>query len=133
MYTSLQLAYKYISYYLTAANAKGHGVHSPFVFDFITKVLNDKAGYDDYNKVESLRKNSLMDKAILTIEDHGAGSSTSASKERSVSSIAKNAVKSKKYAQLLYRIAKYYQPDSIIELGTSLGITTSYLSLARPA
>ena len=133
MYTSLQLAYKYIRYYLTAANAKGHGVHSPFVFDFITKVLNDKAGYDDYNKVESLRKNSLMDKAILTIEDHGAGSSTSASKERSVSSIAKNAVKSKKYAQLLYRIAKYYQPDSIIELGTSLGITTSYLSLARPA
>src|SRR5689334_6003296 len=111
MYTSLQLAYKYISYYLTAANAKGHGVHSPFVFDFITKVLNDKTGYDDYNKVESLRKNSLMDKAILAIEDHGAGSSTSASNKRSVSSIAKNAVKSKKYAQLLYRIAKYYQPD----------------------
>lgn len=133
MYTSLQLAFKYIKYYLTASNAKGHGVHSPFVFDFITKVLNDKARYEDYKQVENLRKSSLRDQAMLTIEDHGAGSSTSASRERSVSSISKHAVKSKKYAQLLYRIAKYYQTDSIIELGTSLGITTSYLSLARPA
>src|SRR5690349_2485993 len=132
MYSSFQLAFKYINYYLTAANGKGHGVHSPFVFDFITNVLNDKRRYDDYNKVESLRKGSLKDPAILTIEDHGAGSSSSLSKERPVSSVAKRAVKSKKYAQLLYRIAKYYQPDSIIELGTSLGITTSYLSLARP-
>jgi predicted O-methyltransferase YrrM len=132
MYSSFQLALKYISYYLTAANGKGHGIHSPFVFDFITKVLNDRTEYEDYKKVENLRKRSLMDHAILTIDDHGAGSSSSRSKERSVSSIAKHAVKSKKFAQLLYRIVKYYQPNSIIELGTSLGITTSYLSLAGP-
>jgi predicted O-methyltransferase YrrM len=132
MYSSFQLALKYIGYYLTAANGKGHGIHSPFVFDFIAKVLNDRTEYEDYEKVENLRKKSLKDQAILTIDDHGAGSSSSPSKERSVSSVAKHAVKSKKYAQLLYRIVKYYQPNSIIELGTSLGITTSYLSLARP-
>jgi predicted O-methyltransferase YrrM len=132
MYSSFQLALKYISYYLTAANGKGHGIHSPFVFDFIRKVLNDRTEYEDYKKVEDLREKSLKDQAILAIDDHGAGSSSSPSKERSVSSVAKHTVKSKKYAQLLYRIVKYYQPNSIIELGTSLGITTSYLSLARP-
>ncbi len=132
MYSSFQLALKYLNYYLTAANGKAHGIHSPFLFDFITKVLNDKTEYEDYDKVESLRKRSLKDQTVLTIEDHGAGSSSSLSKERSVSSISRNAVKSKKYAQLLYRIVKYYRSNSIIELGTSLGITTSYLSLANP-
>lgn len=132
MYSSFQLALKYVSYQLTAASAKGHGIHSPFVFDFITNVLNDRTKYWDYNKIESVRKKSLKDQTILTIEDHGAGSSSSTSKNRSVSSIARHAVKSKKYAQLLYRIVKYYRTHSIIELGTSLGMTTSYLSSARP-
>jgi len=132
MYSSFQLALKYISYQLAAASRKGHGIHSPFVFDFITNVLNDRTEYLDYNKIESVRRKSLRDQTILRIEDHGAGSSSSTSKERSVSSIARHAVKSKKYAQLLYRIVKYYRPRSIIELGTSLGITTGYLSSASP-
>ena len=132
MYSSFRIAFKYLSYYLTAANGKGHGIHSPFVFDFITKVLNNRTKYEDYSKVEDVRKELLKNQTILTIEDHGAGSSSSASKERSVSSIASRAVKSKKYAQLLYRVVKYFQPDSIIELGTSLGVTTSYFALATP-
>jgi len=132
MYSSFQLAFKYLNYYLTSSNGKGHGIHSPFVFEFISKVLSDRNMYEDYTKAESLRRNLLRDKTILTIEDHGAGSSSPTSKQRSVSSIAKYAVKSKKFAQLLYRIVKYYRLNSIIELGTSLGITASYLSLARP-
>ena len=132
MYSSFQLTLKYLNYYLAAANGKGHSIHSPFVFDFINNVLNDRTEYPDYNKIESVRKKSSKDQTVLTIEDHGAGSSSSTSKERTVSSIAKHAVKSKKYGQLLYRIVKYYHSNSIIELGTSLGITTSYLSWASP-
>jgi len=132
MYSRFELAFKYLNFYVGASSGKGHGIHSPFVFDFITKVLNDRQKYDDYNKVESLRKELLKNRTVLTIEDYGAGSSSSNSNMRSVSSIVKNVVKSKKYSQLLYRIVKYYQPDTIVELGTSLGITTSYLSLAKP-
>jgi predicted O-methyltransferase YrrM len=132
MYSSFQLAFKYLNYYLTASNGKGHGIHSPFVFDFITKVLNDKKEYADYEKAEDLREKLLQNRTVLTINDYGAGSSLSGSNERSVASIAKHTVKSKKYGQLLYRIVKYYQPRTIIELGTSLGVTTSYLSLAAP-
>ena len=36
MYSSFQLALKYLRYWFTASNGKGHGVHSPFVFEFIT-------------------------------------------------------------------------------------------------
>src|ERR1044071_5655586 len=103
MYSRFQLALKYLNYYLAAANGKGHGVHSPFVFDFITKVLDDRTKYEDYSKIEVLRKRSLKESTILKIQDHGAGSSSSTSGERSISSIAKHAAKSKKYAQLLYR------------------------------
>ncbi len=54
MYNKLQLLFKYIKFYFIASNGKGHGMHSPFVFDFITKVLNDKAFYESYKNIESI-------------------------------------------------------------------------------
>jgi predicted O-methyltransferase YrrM len=132
MYSRLQIIRKFISYYITASNGKGHGIHSPFIFDFIIKVLNDKTDFPEYKKVENLRNQLAQDNRILKVEDFGAGSSSGKSEYRSVSSIAKNAAKPKKFGQLLFRMVKYYQPSAILELGTSLGITTSYLSLARP-
>ncbi len=132
MYSSFRLAFKYLNYYLIASNGKGHGIHSPFVFDFIKNILNDKKDYADYQKVENIRKKLLANKSVLNIEDYGARSSSSGSNQKSIASIAKNAIKPKKYSQLLYRIVKYYKPNTMIELGTSLGLTASYLSLANP-
>jgi predicted O-methyltransferase YrrM len=107
-------------------------MHSPFVFEFITKILNDQQHYPAYDTVETLRKRLLNDQRILSVHDFGAGSATGASKQRSIASIAKNAAKPTPLGQLLFRMARHYQPANIIELGTSLGITTSYLSLACP-
>jgi predicted O-methyltransferase YrrM len=132
MFSKIQLAAKYINYYLTASNGKGHGVHSPFVFEFITKVLNDRIHYPEYKKVEALRKQLLQDSRLFVVEDFGAGGEFLKKHEKTINSIARNAAKSRKYGQLLFRIVKNYQPATILELGTSLGITTSYLSLAKP-
>ena len=107
-------------------------MHSPFVFEFITRILNDKTDYPAYQKVESLRNQLLQDSRLFVVEDFGVGGRFLKKYEKSISSIAKNTAKSKKYGQLLFRMANYYQPTTIVELGTSLGITTSYLSLARP-
>ena len=52
MYSKWHLAQKYLSYYFTSSNGKGHGTHSPFIFHFITKVLNGKRHYPDYDKIE---------------------------------------------------------------------------------
>ena len=132
MYNSLQLALSYLRYYATAANGKGHGIHSPFVYDFVRKVLMDKTVYPAYTKVEKLRRQLLTDKTVLNIEDLGAGSSLRSSAKRSVSSIARNAAKPAKYGQLLFRMIRHYQPGCCIEIGSSLGLTSSYLALADP-
>jgi len=132
VYSPLQAAAKYFRYYVHAANSKGHGVHSPFVFEFITKVMNDFTIYDDYARVEGLRKELLKDTTELEVKDMGAGSAKNSSNRRTIASIAKNVAKPKKFGQLLYRMVKYYQPKTVLELGTSLGITTSYLALANP-
>lgn len=107
-------------------------MHSPFVFDFIVHVLNNKSNYQPPIEIEAVRRGLLRDKTVLTIEDLGAGSRTSATKQRSVQQLAKSALKPKKYAQLLFRLVKHYKPATVLELGTSLGITTSYLAAAAP-
>lgn len=130
MYSSFQLAKKFIRYYINAKNGKGHGIHSPFVFDFIKKVLNDKHNYPCYSTIEKRRKELLNDDTNISVEDYGAGSAVIPYKTRKVKAIAASSLKQKKFAQLLYRIAKYYDPKNMIELGTSFGISTSYLASA---
>lgn len=131
MYTAVQLAKKFIHYYLNASNGKGHGVHSPFVFDFIKNVLTDKKRYDCYQPIEKLRKELLKDKTVIEVEDLGAGSLAVPGRQKKVSDITQSFVKSKQFAQLLFRIVQYYKPECIIELGTSLGVTTAYLACAN--
>lgn len=119
---------KFLKYYLSASNGKGHGIHSPFVFEFVTKVLNDKRHFYAYDTVEYIRNRMLENKQVLTIEDYGAGSTVTKSNRRKVSSIARAALKPKKFGQLLFRMVNYYQASTVVELGTSLGITTAYLA-----
>lgn len=69
---------------------------------------------------------------MIEVEDFGAGSAISKTKNRTVADIAKHAAKNKKLAQLLFRIADHYQPKTMIELGTSLGISSAYLASACP-
>ena len=128
MFTRVQLAKKYLRYFFTASNGKGHGMHSPFVFDFIKKLLNDKQQYSCYEKIEAVRKDLLNNNNIIAVEDFGAGSTVIKSNDRVVSRMAQSSLKPKKFAQLLFRMVKYYQPESILELGTSFGITTAYLA-----
>ena len=128
MYSAFQLAKKYVIYYFKARNGKGHGVHSPFVFDFIIHVLNDKKKYECYPKIELLRKQLLKNNTTIEVQDFGAGSAVIPFRNRKIKDIANSSLKKKKYAQLLFRIAKYYQSKNIVELGTSFGISACYLA-----
>ncbi|MES2773994.1 MAG: class I SAM-dependent methyltransferase [Bacteroidota bacterium] len=130
MYSPFQLAKKYLKYYITAANSKGHGTHSPFVFDFIIHVLKDKRQFYYYEQIESLRSTLLTDATVIEVEDYGAGSVVSKTKNRTIKEIAKSALKPKKFGQLMFRLVGYYAPKTILELGTSLGITSAYLASA---
>jgi predicted O-methyltransferase YrrM len=131
MYSPFQLAVRYLKYYLTASNGKGHGVHSPFVYSFITRVLNDERQFYAYQAIEQIRQALLQNPEEIYVEDFGAGSRTQAAKNRQIKTIAASSLKPKKFGQLLFRIVDYYAPEKILELGTSLGVTTAYLASAR--
>jgi predicted O-methyltransferase YrrM len=132
MYSPFQLIGKYLNYWIKASNGKGHGIHSPFVFEFVTKVLNGKKDETVYAAIESVRKQLLKDESVITVEDFGAGSRVIGTRQRKIRQIANTSLKPKKYSQLLHRIVQYYQPGAVLEIGTSLGITTSYLAKAKP-
>lgn len=130
MYSPFQLGIRYLDWWLRASNSRGHGTHSPFVYAFIENVLLDKQRYPIYEQVEGLRSALKQSGESLEVLDLGAGSRTDNKSMRKVSEIARTAAKPAKYGQLLYRTAIHYGCHHMMELGTSLGLTSSYLSAA---
>lgn len=121
----------YLQYLLSAKSR--HGVHSPFVYSLLDEVIYSKNTYPEFTAIENLRAELLKDSRTITITDLGAGSTVNTNKTRRISDIAKNSAKAPKLAQLIFRLTKKLQPKNILELGTSLGISTAYLSKACPA
>ncbi|MFN5772165.1 O-methyltransferase [Flavobacterium sp.] len=109
-----------------------HGVHSPFVFDLVTQCFYDKKKYPAYEKLASYRTQLLANSNTIEVTDFGAGSRVFTSNTRAINAIAKNAGISLKRAQLLFRLVQYFQPQSLLEIGTSLGLATAALHLGNP-
>jgi predicted O-methyltransferase YrrM len=126
-----ELAKKYLHYYFTAGNR--HDVHSPFVFDLVEKVLRDTKKPAEFREIEQLRRALLQSAETLQVTDLGAGSLTNAGRERKVSDITRHAAKPAKFGQLFYRLIRYFQPEHLLELGTSMGMSTAYMAKAAPS
>ncbi len=77
---------------------KGYGVHSPFAYNLITKVIEEKAGYYAYQRIEDLHR-TLCDK----------------------SNFGKNK------CRLLFRLCNRFKPHTIIECGSKGGYSTLYM------
>lgn len=121
------------SYFKFLWNSKNaHGVHSPFVFDLATKCFYDKKRFNEYGILENYRNSLLENANFIEVKDFGAGSRVFKSDKRQVSQIAKTAGITPKRARLLFRVANYFKPENILEIGTSLGLATSTLSLGNP-
>jgi predicted O-methyltransferase YrrM len=123
------IAKSYLKFLWNSKNE--HGVHSPFVFDLITKCFYDKKHYPEYKILKEYRNSLLENKSTIEVTDFGAGSRVFKSNTRQISKIAKTAGISSKRAELLFRIVNYFQPESVLEIGTSLGLATSALSLGN--
>ncbi|MFZ4106042.1 O-methyltransferase [Flavobacterium sp.] len=122
------------SYLFFLWNSKNqHGVHSPFVYNLATKCFYDNKKYPEYSILKEYRNSLLENKETIEVTDFGAGSRVFKSNTRPISQIAKTAGISSKRAQLLFRIVNYLQPNTILEIGTSLGLATSALSLGLEA
>jgi predicted O-methyltransferase YrrM len=131
MYNPFQLAIKYGQYWCRSANGKGHGIHSPFIFEMVTKVFNKSKKRFAFNNIEKLRHQLLNNDSVIVVQDFGAGSRIIKDHQRKISTIAKSSLKPQKFGQLFFSLVQFYQPATIIELGTSFGISTAYFASAN--
>ncbi|MBL7856409.1 MAG: class I SAM-dependent methyltransferase [Cyclobacteriaceae bacterium] len=116
----------FIQYWLEAVDE--HSLHSPFLFDFYTQVINKKSPSNDDEYIESLRQKLLQNTQGIFVDDPGSGSMVLTGNERAISDIARTSLSTRKSSSLYTRIITYAQARHIVELGTSLGINTLYLA-----
>lgn len=116
----------YLRHHLLAGNR--HDVHSPFVYGLIEEALRNRSRGPNFPDIEALRDALLHDERRIPVEDHGAGSHRHNGEVRRVRDIARSALKPREQAELLYRIVRWAKPETVLELGTSLGLTTMYLA-----
>ncbi|MCP9610679.1 hypothetical protein [Coprobacter tertius] len=93
---------------------KGYGVHSPFAYNLITKVIEEPFMYYCYNEIERLKKEVLP----LYTENISTG------KRKKISF---------KKGTLLFRLVNHFKPQHILEIGSSWGISTLYLYEGNPS
>ena len=122
----LSFILKYLKYLISSKTA--HGIHSPFVFELYNQVIRKNNSYYSFEKIEQLRQRLLYSQKEIEVTDLGTGTSG----KRTLAQIAERSLKSEKYGQLLFRLANHLRPETILELGTSLGISTAYLASAVP-
>lgn len=117
-------------YYFKSGNQ--HDIHSPFIFDFYNSVFKNKKINPCFDSIEEERRYLIKSKDEIEVTDFGAGSKKKSSKFRRISDIARYSLKSKKWAEFLFNLIQKYNYINILDLGTSLGITTAYLAKANP-
>ncbi len=126
----------FIRHFLTAWNTSGEAIHSPYLFRLVRFVLRDENAYYCFRDIERRREFLLACEDSLDVVDYGsAGSPEGLHVQRRVCDIAKNHLESARVGQVLFRIVNFLheeekRPLNILELGTSLGITTAYLASA---
>lgn len=98
------------------------------MFDFFTNTIKKTSSKDV--KIEALKTSLLHDSEMLQLIDLGAGSRISKNASRSVSSITKHASTPSKFSRFLLRLIEKYDCTEVVELGTSLGLNTLYISKA---
>ncbi|MBJ6143562.1 O-methyltransferase [Hymenobacter sp. BT559] len=120
----------YLRFWLRSGNA--HGLHSPFIYGLYTTVICHNGKFKAFAPIEARRRELLRSTQRIAVTDFGAGSQVAGAggRERRLRDIARHAAKPPRLAQLLFRLVNHFQPATILELGTSLGLTTAYLATA---
>jgi predicted O-methyltransferase YrrM len=132
----LHTIWAFLKHRLTAWNTTGEGIHSPYLFELVRFIMRDENMYYCFADIERRREMMLACEDSVDVIDFGsAGSPEGLRITRRVCDIAKNHLETPKMGQLLFRIVVWLgqqekRPLQILELGTSLGISTAYLASA---
>jgi predicted O-methyltransferase YrrM len=126
----LKIIFSYLNFLFHSTNQ--HGVHSPFIFNLVTKCFYKKNNYGNWELFLKIKRDILNDKRIITVKDFGAGSRVFKTNSRKVADIAKIAGISNKKARFILKLIHYFKPKAILEVGTSIGLSTSSFAIANP-
>lgn len=107
-----------------------YDIHSPFVADLVHAVVEDTRHFYPFSEIEALRAQLLQSQAPLQIQDFGAGSKVNTSTTRTIADVAQHSAIEEETGKQLFRLVHFCKPKTILELGTSLGISTLYLASA---
>lgn len=118
---NFKLALDYLKYLIKSTNL--HGIHSPFVYDFVKNVVYGKNYKNKFTQIEHLRSQLQKNRSKVGGWDFGKNKL----EFRKISEIVKISAKSAKFCRLLYRIVEFKNPETSIELGTSLGLSSAYI------
>jgi predicted O-methyltransferase YrrM len=121
-------ARSFFTYWLDAVD--DHSLHSPFFFDLYRKVIHAKQSVDLFQSIENLRKELLSDESIVDGIDHGGGPAVS-KETRTVKDVAAGSLSQPSFLRLYHRVIEYYEARHVVELGTSLGISSLYMAQAK--
>ncbi len=124
---------RYLKYLINSKHYKGHGIHSPFIFDFTQNVIFSNKNHALFDKILTIAADFEKDNKQIQISDSGAGSRVFKGNKRRIKDIAKVSSTRIKYGKLLFRMVEYLHFENILELGTSLGVGTLYLASAKKA
>lgn len=122
----LHTAYHFFRHWLLEIN--DHSLHSPYLFDFYTQVIRASGKADSDPGIEALRKAYSHDRSKIRTGGLGAGARYHQRKTVRISYIVRTGLTRPKYSKLLLAIINYFQCRKVIELGTSIGLNSLYLS-----
>lgn len=106
-------------------------MHSPFVYQLFTEVIKPDKQFAIFENIEAIRYEMAASNLEIDFTDFGAGGQKNAFRKRKLSEVVNSAAKKPHVARLLFRLSEFWQAKNIVELGTSLGLSTLYLSGPR--
>lgn len=117
-----------------AKSGTRHSVHPPFAYKLVDEVLTNRKDHQAFHQISELRRNLSHNTQMIEITDFGTGKNHKGFSFRfeSVSAIARQTSINEKYGRTLFRLVEHFKPQTIIEFGTSLGISSLYLAMAQP-
>jgi predicted O-methyltransferase YrrM len=90
---------------------KGYGVHSPFTFNLITKVIEERAPFYVFDEIENFR-NGLF-------------------KNKNTDTKHKIEAQHRNYGALLFRLVNWFKCRNVLQIRSFSGIMSLYLASAR--
>ena len=108
-------------------------MHSPFVYKLIEEVIRNKQGYPAYRKINEVRLTMLKSSQLIEITElaRSRNNLSISHRVKSIRSVARESSVNEKYGRLLYRLVAYFKPETLVETGTCLGLSTMYLAMAN--